>query len=296
MVRLIQGFRIETIALIAGYVYAYQFLDLNRKSDFRSFCIKKLKRLYLPCLFFGVIYYFMFYNEGSFDVVNFIYRVTNGAGHLWFLPMLCWCFIVMWIITKYNPNKVYTFILLSLLSMLPIPISLPLGLTRACHFIFYFYAGYQLWTYKEIIYQKIGRLKFIALFVVIYVLLVLLTGFISDYSWEAGFIYKMAKLGILSVLNYLKTIFGILSLFLFVYSYTRKSDFRCSAFVIHLSSVCYGLYIFHQFILIYLYYHTSLPCLLGLSLPWLSFIITLVVSYLLTVSFLKFKLGRQLIG
>ena len=31
LVNLISGFRIETIALIAGYVFAYQSIDLNRQ-------------------------------------------------------------------------------------------------------------------------------------------------------------------------------------------------------------------------------------------------------------------------
>lgn len=37
---LISGFRIETIALIAGYVFAYQSLDLNRSYKFWPFVVK----------------------------------------------------------------------------------------------------------------------------------------------------------------------------------------------------------------------------------------------------------------
>lgn len=43
LMRIISGFRIETIALVAGYVYSYQFLDLNRRFELKSFVIKKLK-------------------------------------------------------------------------------------------------------------------------------------------------------------------------------------------------------------------------------------------------------------
>ena len=69
---LISGFRIETIALIAGYVFAYQSLDLNRSYKFGPFVVKKFKRLIIPMLFFGVIYYFCFYySTAEFSIVSF---------------------------------------------------------------------------------------------------------------------------------------------------------------------------------------------------------------------------------
>ena len=112
LVMLIKGFRIETIALIAGYVYSYQVIDLNRQSRFIPFLKKKFKRLIIPCLFFSTIYYLLFYYKGDFDLMDFTSKITSGAGHLWFLPMLFWCFVAMYIITKFKPNRKNTFMFL----------------------------------------------------------------------------------------------------------------------------------------------------------------------------------------
>ncbi|MBE6346163.1 MAG: acyltransferase [Lentimicrobiaceae bacterium] len=295
LVAFIKGFRIETIAFIAGYVYSYQLIDLNRNSCFLPFLKKKFNRLVVPCLFFSIIYYFIFYSKSDFNFIDFVYRVTNGAGHLWFLPMLFWCFLAMWYIGKYSPNQRSTFIILSLVSIIPVP-QLPFGLTKCFHFLFYFYAGYLMWIYKEKLFAKIGKIKHIILFILIYIFLIFLNEYIKNINFSSGVFHRLIKMELLSVLKYLMTIFGILSLYLFVYSYTRRFDFKCSNFTIHLSEVCYGVYVFHQFILVYLYYHTSLPCLLGLITPWIFFTLTLFVSYLLTIIFLRFDFGKKMIG
>ena len=41
---------------------------------------------------------------------------------------------------------------------------------------------------------------------------------------------------------------------------------------------------------------TSLPCILGQGTPWVCFVITVFISYLLTKLFMNFKFGRLLIG
>ena len=47
LVRLIKGFRIETIALVAGYVFAYQSIDLKRKYEF---CYENLYEVLKPII------------------------------------------------------------------------------------------------------------------------------------------------------------------------------------------------------------------------------------------------------
>ena len=83
LVRLIKGFRIETIALVAGYVFAYQSIDLKRKYEFWPFVKKKFMRLIVPMLFFGCIYYFCFYfSPSSFSAFGFVKELLSGCGHL----------------------------------------------------------------------------------------------------------------------------------------------------------------------------------------------------------------------
>ena len=67
--------------------------------------------------------------------------------------------------------------------------------------------------------------------------------------------------------------------------------------VITLSSCCFGIYLFQQFVLKFLYYYTDLPIVVGpYYLPWCGFVITMVVSFFFTRLFLKTKIGLSLIG
>ena len=142
LVRLIKGFRIETIALVAGYVFAYQSLVLGRKYPFWPFMVKKFKRLIVPMLILGVVYYFCFLSRQSdFHFASFVVTLLSGCGHLWFLPMLFWCFMAIWVIDRFKLSSWITLVVLALISVVPNS-GLPLGFNRLPHFLFYVFAGY----------------------------------------------------------------------------------------------------------------------------------------------------------
>lgn len=283
MAKFITGFRIETIALVAGYVFSYQCRTLGREYKFLPFVKKKALRLLLPCYVFGVVYYAIFICDGTLDIMDCITSVFKGAGHLWFLPMLFLCFVTVWLLDRYKPNELVTFVCLSLLSMVPTPEIFAKGLARYFHFALYVYAGYLLWIYRKPILKRLMNPLCIISLVVIYSLLV--------YCHECvGDIYVKA------VIEYAMNMTGILSLYLTVSSFTAKPGFELSPAVISMSSQCYGLYVFHQFILYYLYYRTSFTAGLGYFTPWLAFVVTLSLSWLATKLFMRYRVGRFLIG
>ena len=294
MANLISGFRIETISLVAGYIFAYQNIDLKRYIPLLSLMKKKFLRLIVPCWFFGIFYYLLI----MYNYINWkesIYYILNGAGHLWFLPMLFWCFVCLWIIHHYQPNRFWTFIILSILSILPIP-SLPFGLTRMPHFAFYAYAGYCLWIYRERILEKFLKKKWIVLFIATYLVLLYINCSLKHFGAEGYELPLYAKI-LTRVLKYFTIFTGISALYLIVSSYTINPHFRPSSWIVQSSKICYGVYIFHQFILKYLYYQTSLLEYVGSYwLPWAALGITLPLSIILSILFLKTKVGSFLIG
>ena len=290
--KFITGFMLEAFVFISAYVFSYQCNSLNKNYKFIPFIKKKFIHLYVPCLFFGIIYYFIFINEGNFDKSKFADEVTKGCGHLWFLPMLFWNFIFIWLIDKYKPNKIITFIILSLLSVYPFH-GLYLGLTRSIHYALYMYIGYQMWNYKGIILEKMKNNAFLYSFCAIYIFAVLAKTYFDIYIPSNG---KIVIMAFSNSLLYLTSITGIMALYLAVCRITETTDYKPSEFVLNLSAICYGMYIFHQFILKYLLYKTSLPCMLGQLTPWVCFAITVCTSYLLTKLFMRFKFGRLLIG
>ena len=99
----------------------------------------------LPCLFFGIIYYMMFYDLQS-PWYNIIWKLLNGCGHLWFLPMIFWCFVLMCLIecpSIYQSTNILryklTMIAALCFSLINPLMFLPLGIGNAGNFFIYFF-------------------------------------------------------------------------------------------------------------------------------------------------------------
>ena len=283
----ITGFRIETIAFVAGYVFAFQSITLSKKHDFTPFAYKKFKRLIIPGLIFSLLYYFCFkFDSKSFGQLGWFMDLTNGFGHLWFLPMLFWCFIAIWCIDRFNLSSRTLFIILAILSIFKMP-NMIFGFTKVFHFTFYCYLGYVVYKHKQELLSKLSRTWYIVFFWALYSLLGLVQLFARQYFKP----YLEESIALLIACS------GIMALYLLVSKFTEKPGFTPPKWVIDSSKLCYGVYIFHQFILIYLLYHTSLPQITGkYLLPWIALAITLPLSIIMTKLSLKTKIGRFLMG
>ena len=295
---LISGFRIETIALVAGYVFSYQSHDLKRSYRFAPFVWKKFKRLIIPMLFFGCIYYFcFFFDKDSFSILSFVKTLLSGCGHLWFLPMLFWCFIAIWVIDHYKLSSIVLLAILACVSLVPMP-SLPFGLTRLPHFLFYVYAGYYLWTQRDKIFSKFLNVPCIVTMWLVYVALVIVKHlFVPEITSNMPMLQKIMLLGTQSTVGLLMSCAGIMALYLTVCNVTSKEGYKPKQWIINASDDCYGVYVFHQFILVALYFYTPLVSVCNpYWVPWIGFAVAFAVSLLLTKLFLKTKTGKFLIG
>lgn len=297
LVRLIKGFRIETIALVAGYVFAFQSIDLKRKYEFWPFVKKKFVRLIIPMLFFGCIYYFCFlFKPTSFSVFNFVNKLLSGCGHLWFLPMLFWCFISIWLIDHYHLSSNWLLLILAVFSIVP-PLNLPLGLSRLPHFLFFVYAGYFLWEHHDKVWSR-ANCKWIVLAWVVYVLLVVVKAtMIPPYRVANTLLSKVFLLGLNNGMHLISSCSGIMALYLTIVNFTNRDGFTPPQWVINASNDCYGVYVFHQFILIWLYFYTPIVELCpSLLVPLVGLIVAFSSSLLLTKLTLRTRFGRFLIG
>lgn len=90
---------------------------------------------------------------------------------------------------------------------------------------------------------------------------------------------------------------GLIFLFLSASYLVHIKNVNLSSALVRLSTYTFGIYLFQQFILIWLYYHTDLQSVVGIHLlPWLAFVIALVGSWGLTRIALLTKAGRRLIA
>ena len=291
------SFMLETFVFISGYLFGMQ--QQRRQKPFIAFLLKKLQRLVLPGIVFSTLYIACF-NRGKLNSGGVILEILNGAGHLWFLPMLFCCFIMAYGINtvKGHDNlKLALCFIMSLCSdLLP---QLVFRINNACYYILFFYLGMYVYPIRNKIVEKLNIqniMELIVLFIVSYIVLsygkqTLLECEISTFTGKLLRILGMKMCTIAYSGIGLFMLFGISN-----YMLKSKKDWRCPLWLNSLNSICFGIYIYQQFVLIFIYYSTPLPQWTGTyMLPWAGCLITIITSITLAKLTIKSKIGRKLI-
>ena len=211
--------------------------------------------------------------------------------------MLFWCFIAVWIIDHYKLTSVYTLLILAFASIMPFP-ALPFGFARLPHFVFYVFFGYFLYVKRGYVLSHFLTKKNIFLLWALYVTLVILVHTIlPEVSSSSHILEKIIVIGINNVTKLLMTVSGIMALYITICHFTTRNNYQPKQWIINASNNCYGIYVYHQFILVFLYFFTPIVAICNpLIVPWIGLIITLIISYVLTKVSLKTKIGKFLIG
>lgn len=296
--RIANSFMLEMFVFISGYLFAYQLFGLQKKSSFRIFLKSKLLRLIVPSIVFSILYSILFLPK-NVSVLHYIYYIVNGLGHMWFLPMLFWCFIVTYFLYKiklHESLKIIMLIVLSVFSFLP----LPFQFGRTCYYLLFFYSGKLIWTNRNKIIQKLSKIKFIVVgFIVFVVLFVSMTLFVEmlQKGENNTLIGKLMKLSIINLARIIYASVGLFMFYVFVNYLLYVRDLKVTERIVKFNGLCFGIYLYHQFFLQYFYYKTSLNYVLGnYWLPVFGFIVTLLLSILVSYFTQKSKWGRILIG
>lgn len=286
-----RAFRLEAFVFVSGYVFAHQVLAKHKFTSLKALILSKFKRLIIPCWIFGLLYALIF-NE----LESMKWGGICGIGHLWYLPCLFWCFIFTYLIYKGNFKPIYCvmgLMILATISFAPIP----LQLNKAMYYLVFFYLGGLFWGNSTYIHKYASMKTMIASWLAFFVLFVAVT-LLKEYNngiYEGmNYIGKVAILSTNNISKILLAFAGILSLYISAVVFLNKHKLK--DWVVDIGNYGYGVYIFHQFILIGLYYYTNLPMVVGSNwLPWVGTSITLLGSLLLSWLFRKTKLGRALI-
>ncbi len=248
----------------------------------------------LPSVIFSAAYFAIFYQYKGLG--NMVYSIINGCGHMWFLPMLFWCFIGGWLLERAKVKDVWKMAFLVCLNLFAI-ISLPLQLKSAASYMVYYYAGYMVYEHKDAIKAAITSKRLIwgwILFAVVFALLRPMRD-VLIFTEGAPRLYRLAMyVGD----NACQLVYAGLGTLVFYCTAVYCMQGReLKPFTVKLASCCFGIYLFQQFVLQLLYYKTSFPVIVGpYWLPWCGFVIAAVVSYILTDVLLKSKIGRLILG
>ncbi len=256
--------------------------------------INKLQRLILPSVIFSAIYFPLFYEyKGIWDL---LYKLISGCGHMWFLPMLFWCFIFGWILEQIKIGDGWKLGILICINLFW-PISLPLRLGEMANYLFYFYAGYFVYKYRDVIKPWITPKYILWSWIVFVILFIILrpmegTVIIGDQSDR---FFRLLSFSFHKFCRLIYATMGMFSFYFTAFLYTQRK--QLNQFVIRLASCSFGIYLFHQFILKGIYYKTGFAAIVGpYCLPWFGFLIAAPLSYLLSILLLKTKTGSYLIG
>lgn len=296
---------LQLFVFISGYLYAYQSA-LGKNKEFGPLVKKKLQRLILPCVVFGVIYYLVRMPFSEMSAVSFLKNMNNGMGHLWFLPMLFWCFIFAFLVEKINKKVKITpwlFLLLFFcVSVLSVFVPDYFGLRKAFMYFVYFYFGMLCWdkgmfsshgnSDKEMSIEKnenTGLTSIISAFS--YLILFVLYYYLEDHKSmvDASKAYYLGY----KIIEFLTRIVGIMAFMSVATWISNKNIPEC---IDGLSGLSFGVYIFHQMVIDVLFNRTSLPNVLGIYwLPIVALALSLLISVLLTMAMMKNKCLKKLI-
>lgn len=289
---------LETFVFISGYILGYQVWLRGKDSvlNFKKILIGKFKRLLVPSILFSFIYLCCF-GDMTKPIPLLLYDIINGVGHMWFLPMLFWCFIFIVFIERMNITYNWMILLIVALiyfSVLPLPFRFGVAL----YYFLFFYVGYIFQKNQLIIKCSCTKLKlFISLiaFLGIFALKYLFDGFYNynnlNEQMFLKIVFYIAQISLKAICAFLG-IFLLLHISIFLVNKKMRNIWNN---LLLLSECCFGIYLFQQFILQY-FNRSNLPYLINPYLyPWVSFILCMLISIVVTFFFRKTKIGKQLI-
>ena len=287
-------FRLEAMVFISGLLFGYTLKLHPERLTFHQCILKKAKRILLPGILFSALYYLMFFDHNAPWYVA-LYKVLCGCGHLWFLPMLFWCFVLCYILERHQMISPTAILSISMAALF-IPGTFALGIGRVPNYFFYFYLGFAI--QKDYVTFPIVKTHRLLLLPIAYLLFCIWNELILDYWQVPTTTLAYLLRGFLLKLTQLLCAFSMLT---FLYSIANKPSIKHwlnqRSYLITLSGYCYGVYIYHLFILMYLYYHTPFTTYFPTAVfPWIGFIFTLALSLALCHLTLKTRLGRYMIG
>lgn len=268
------SFQLAAFVYISGYLFESHCIKI-RQSSITDYVKKKAKRLLLPCYILSCVYILLF-ERNNWNMISFL----NGSGHLWFLPMLFWCYLWLFLYRKYirgiSKCNIFDAIWLVLLSLFLYKLKIPFGISSSFYYFPFMYMGCLVYNYKEYFSQSsLKRLLLVVAF---------------TYSLLVYYVLiKDSSVFMLFIMKYFICIFGTLTLWLICFLLKNN----IGHIWINLNKRSYGMYLLHQFVLIILYYYCS-AFALPILLPFIYLLITLFLSYSMISLLLNTKLGKYI--
>ena len=287
------SFMLPLFVLMSGYLFSFQLNEKESRVTFISLLNNKFRRLLIPCYTFGILYLLIIQRPLHFHFGSIVSSLLDGVGHLWFLPMLFWCFIASYTLHRQFKLSTWQVLSLCLILYLVVPKTLPFRIGYSCWFFIYFEIGYYLRHNISFVRSRIKPLAAYSGIFYIVLFLIISVMFNHSDSPTGSIRYFYAAFNKIGSLGY-----GILGcIFVFCISlFITEKHRTLPKFISEVDKLCFGVYIYHQFILKILYYNTKIIAINTPFLPWCSLFVTILTSLLLAYITRLSIIGRKLIG
>jgi len=291
---LLRNVGLPLFIFLSGYIFQYQYVTNKKELLTGKFLLNKLQRLLVPAIIFGILYMVILGNirEDIKNIPLLIYKLLNGTDHLWFLPMLFWCFVFICLLKSLYNKPVY--ILAISFIMVPFSLFLPedWSIAKALYHFSYFALGFYVMANKPYL-QALLKNKLILLLI-----LILFLSFFSMYfklvyfNHSGGMVDKLLNNGCHFIANILGTTL--------VYLITIKivhSQWQLNSILLQISIASFGMYLIQEFILKLLLQNSVFYNHINIwMVPFVLFLITVPLSFFLTKILLKINLFKKIIG
>lgn len=285
---------LELFTFISGYVF--YFVYNKKKFTFNALVLSKFKGLIIPSILFSILYYLLLMEHKGFSF-QLIYEIICGEGHLWYLNMLFGCFLLLYLIK--DVKRPFYFLLGTLIISIFSRCPNIFRISQIAYYFFFFYLGFIICRYREPIIQYIIRRKkglfFMSMLLILSLALLLplnihFKSYIAD-TWLTG--YFIAALT--RFINIIYSLIGI-AFWYYISVHISQKIAEVPKCIKQFNVLSMGVYVFHQFILMFLYYHTPLPDISGTYLlPWIAICLALPASVILSYIFRLTKIGKSII-
>lgn len=271
--------------VISGYLFGSQ-LCRGKYDSFWRMAWNKFKRLMIPFFVFTIIF---MVTTKSVSCKPF-YRWTYW--HLWYLPMLFQCFITSYLLRKMilrgGIGRILLLLTLFVLSLVGKFMPMILGLHNVSLWLCWFVLGIVIYQYYTEIFDVMRRYHLLWASVAIYILTDIMC--YTEYGEHT----------VCGILASLSAIFVIWYICLLI----PWHKFRFTKLLIRLSTCSFGIYIFHNWVELYMLSSTAqriLPLASWAELhiylfPFVFATIAFIISYIISYLLMKFRIGRALIG
>lgn len=243
---------VSVFLVLSGYLYGKR--KITETSDYKTWLIKRGKRILIPLYLFLIILLFIYIKKGikinPFNWIVYIFNLQamevylNGAEHLWYLTIAMLCYIVTILLDimreKFNRKNIIWLMIIIVFTQAIVTyfVSSQWGIYML--YIELYISAYFIgmnWNYSKICTKYF--IEFALLFVIAAVIRV---G--SRYLFDDTILYNVIIVGYTQALIAFSIFFIV---FYLVSEFGKNSDFK---FINHFDSISYEIYLVHYMFIV----------------------------------------------